>query len=147
MLKTILSRKSFQHHIQKDRAEVARGYFQRTPNKYRNKIQTWLLTAWEMPTPSWISASRESERPPSLISEQIYSTGGVGCEQTAEQGPSSAFHQRPGIDNIKVHLAFSKSLFCRSWLVSYPVFFPMPLTFLSFNSTHSLWSFSFIPGA
>lgn len=63
VLKIIFSCKSFQHHIQKDRAEVARGYFQRTSNKHRTKIQTRLLTPWEMPNPSWISASREMGSP------------------------------------------------------------------------------------
>lgn len=71
MLKIIVSCKSFQRHIQKDRAEVARGYFQRTPNKYRANIQTRLLTPWEMPNLVWISASREMESPEQLISEQI----------------------------------------------------------------------------
>lgn len=116
MLKIIFSCGSVQHHIQKDRAEVARGYFQRTPNKCRTQIQTWLLTPWEMPNPSWIAASGEMESPRELISEPVCVTQEAPEAVTRERGQECAFsalRQRLGPDSLKVHRHLPNRYFLR----------------------------------
>lgn len=89
-------RSSFQPHTRKDRAEVARGSFQRTPNKYGAKIQTRLLTPGECQ----ISLALGQQRNKVLVAylrANLCRAEGVRCNYSrSREPPFSALHRASG---------------------------------------------------
>lgn len=138
-------RSSFQPHTRKDRAEVARGCFQRTPNKYRAKIQTRLLT----PGKCQISLDLSQQRNKVLgayLRANLCCAEGVSCNYSrGRELPFSAPHlaSEPAAPRCVWHVLHL--YFPPADLWSCAGFFGLQPS--SLNSAHSSSSLSLLSGA